>query len=166
MRLRTTITVFAAACAGTLVGVLLGSAGAVVAEDYDPAFPPVVTGCVIRFYPDGPAIHENGDHTCTGANSVSVEADGDLYVDMDWHGAVIALVVEEDESLVRRGILAGPSDGLSEVTIRFFDVESGESVRADDDRLACANCNIWFLAVNVGSVLGPQPAGTRQPRGY
>lgn len=110
----------------------------------------VVTGCVIRFEPSGPAIHANSTHACTGANSVSVEADGDLLIRSDPHGAVVSITAEEDETLARRGILAGPSGGIGTTVVRFYSTKTGAAVRADSTLLEGSYSNLWMTWVHTG----------------
>jgi hypothetical protein len=110
----------------------------------------VVTGCVIRFESGGPAIHANSTHRCTGANSVSVEADGDLLIRSDHHGAVISMTAEEDETLSQRGILAGPSGGTGTTIVRFYSTKTGAAVRADSAVLKGTYANLWMTWVHVG----------------
>lgn len=110
----------------------------------------VVTGCVIRFEPSGPAIHANSTHACTGANSVSVEADGDLLIRSDPHGAVVSITAEEDETLARRGILAGPSGGVGTTVVRFYSTRTGAAVRADSSVLEGSYSNLWMTWVHTG----------------
>lgn len=137
--------------AGLLSGVALLLAAPVQAtHDHDPAAPPTVTGCVIRFYSTGPAIHENSAHQCTGANAVAVNPAGDLLITSDWHGPVVSIAVSPDESLTRRGILAGASDGLGQTVIKFYDADTGQAVRADASALACQWCNLWVTWVHAG----------------
>lgn len=120
------------------------------ATDYDPALPPVVTGCVIRFYDTGPEIHANSAHVCTGANSVEMDERGDLLVRSDWHGAVISIDVDPDECLTRRHIDGGASNGLGQTRIEFY--RGTERLRLDDSRMWGASCNVWITWVHQGPV--------------
>ncbi|RZS39232.1 hypothetical protein EV193_104448 [Herbihabitans rhizosphaerae] len=136
-----------------LLGATVVGTGLYVSEstaEADGVAPPLVTGCAIRFEAAGPAIYQNSTHLCTGATSVAVEPDGDLVIRSGTRGPVISMTVEEDETLVRRGILAGPSGGGSETVVRFFSTRTGEPVRADADVLKGTYSNIWVTWVNAG----------------
>lgn len=140
---------------GVLVGVGVVAAGVVLAsgdgsEAQAAQAAPAVTGCAIRFGSGGPAIHENSTHTCTGATSVSVEGDGDLMIKSTPRGPIISMTVEEDETLARRGIIAGPSGGVSTTVVRFYSTKTGAALRADSSQLQGSNANIWVTWVNGG----------------
>lgn len=110
----------------------------------------VVTGCAIRFTSSGPAIHANATHICTGAKSVSVEADGDLLIKSTPRGPVVSITAEEDETLARRGFIAGPSGGVGTTVVRFTSTKTGVAVRADSPLLRGTYSNLWMTWVNAG----------------
>lgn len=111
---------------------------------------PVVTGCVIRFEATGPKIYANSTHLCTGARSVSVDGDGDLVITSAPHGPIISMTAEEDETLSRRGILAGPSGGVGRTVVRFYSTKTGAAVRADSPVLQGSYSNLWMTWINAG----------------
>lgn len=133
-----------------LAGASLWLLGTMQSVDYNPEQLPVVTGCVIRFYPTGPEIHENSAHKCTGANSVSVNNSGDLFIESDWHGAVLSIAVSPDESLIQRGIIAGASDGLGKTVIKFWSTKEEKHIRADSSVIVCKYCNLWITWIHEG----------------
>jgi len=142
------------AVVGLLVALVLGIVGTATANPgrrYNPDSPPIVTGCIIRFTSSGPVIHDNSWHHCTGADSVSVRSNGDLLLRHDRHGPIISVTVSPDESLSRRNIIAGASNGVNETVIRFQNARTGKAVRADSSRLVCTYCNIWVTWVHAGS---------------
>ncbi|MGQ0837414.1 hypothetical protein [Actinokineospora sp.] len=109
-----------------------------------------VTGCAIRFTADGPQIHENSTHACTGAKSVQVLANGDLEITQTRYAPIVSMTVEEDETLSTRGILAGPSGGAGRTVVRFFATRSEVPVRADSPALQGELSNIWVTSVQAG----------------
>lgn len=111
---------------------------------------PVVSGCAIRFTANGPAIHANSTHHCTGARALSVAANGDLVIESSQHGAIISVTAEEDETLSRKGIQAGASGGLGRTVVRFYSSRTGAAVRADDVALQDPYSNLWMTWVNAG----------------
>lgn len=130
--------------AGVLLGMILS---AKVADSETPPGTAVVTGCVIRFTSAGPVIHENASHANTGCDTVAVEADGDLAITQKIGGAVVTVFAEEDESLIRKDVNAGPSGGAGKLIVRF--AKAGAFVRADSDLLICDYCNLWVGFVQV-----------------
>jgi hypothetical protein len=108
-----------------------------------------VTGCVIRFTADGPAIHENSTHICNGASSVRVLSNGDLEISQTSGRPIVSLTVEEDETLATRGILAGGTGGIGTTTVRFFDTRTQTQLRADSPVLRGLYSNIWVTWVQA-----------------
>lgn len=110
-----------------------------------------VTGCVVRFTDAGPRILNDDKHICTGATGVSVDEHGNLVVNTTARGAVITATVEEDETLSRRGIIAGPSVAVGTTRIAFYSTKTNAAVRADSDVLKGDLSNIWLTWVNVAA---------------
>ena len=109
---------------------------------------PVVTGCAIRFTTNGPAIHTNSTHKCTGATSVSVASNGDLVITSAGRGPVISVTAEEDETLAKKGVLAGASGGISRTVVRFYSSRTGAFIPADSPTLQDPYANLWMTWVN------------------
>lgn len=122
------------------------------AAQQQPTTGPIVTGCVIRLYPTGPEIHDDAWHDCTGADEVTLDADGDLRILSSHSTAVISVTAAVDESLARRGILAGASGGVSWTEVRLYDVDTGQAVRADSAAATCTYCNLWMTWVHAAGV--------------
>ncbi len=133
-----------------LVGVATGFLfGGTASEATDTANAASVTGCAIRFTENGPAIHENATHSCTGAEPVRV-VNGDLEIKQKRGGPIVSVTVEEDETLSTRGIIGGPSGGTGTTIVRFFATRSNVPVDADSPALQGATSNIWLTWVHAG----------------
>lgn len=145
--------------AGTIlvlvVGLMvLGEVGArAQTTGYNPDQPPVVVGCIVRFYDTGPEIHENSAHACTWATSVEVDTHGDLLVRSPRFGRVISITVGSDECLAKRNIFGGASNGLGQTTIRFY--RDTEHVPVNGSLIAGNSCNVWLTAVYEGIIVTP-----------
>lgn len=109
----------------------------------------IVTGCVIRLYDTGPEIHEDAWHDCTGADQVSINASGDLLIESSHSTPVISVTAALDETLARRGILAGATQGVSTTVVKFFDTQSGQAVDADDPAVTGQWANVWMTWVHA-----------------
>lgn len=112
----------------------------------------VVTGCVIRLYSSGPAIHANGAHACTGAEGTPwIDDRGYLHVSQAVDAPVVSVVANPDETLVKRGIQAGVSGGVSESVIAMYDSRLGRELDladpADYKRAAGIYSNLWLTWV-------------------
>ena len=145
MRLGLATALWVTIAAFTLLA--LSEARGAAVTDHDPSRPPVMTGCVIRFYPTGPEIHENSAHACT-FNSVETDTAGDLLIRMDGHGRVMWVGVNSDECLAKRDIFGGGSNGLGRVTVRFY--RNGQHVRVDSSAIQGSSCNAWVGVMHEG----------------
>jgi len=108
--------------------------------------PIVVSGCAIRFASTGPYALDNSAHHNTGAQSLTVEADGDLYIVQKVQAPIVSMTAAQDETMARLGITAGASGGAGVTIVRFY--RNGAFVRADDPILQTPNLNLWMQWVN------------------
>ncbi|MBM7784730.1 hypothetical protein [Tenggerimyces flavus] len=108
-----------------------------------------VTGCAIRFTANGPVIHANATHKCTGATSLAVATNGDLVITSAPRGAVVSVTAEEDETLSKKGILAGASGGVGRTVVRFYSAKTGVQIPATDKILQDPLANLWMTWVNA-----------------
>lgn len=106
----------------------------------------VVSGCAIRFGPNGPYALNNSAHHNIGAQSLSVEADGDLRIVQKVQAPIVSMTAAQDETMARLGITAGASGGDEVTIIRFY--RNGAFVHADDPILQTPNLNLWMTWVN------------------
>src|SRR5690606_40420174 len=75
-----------------------GLVPAIAVAQVDPPAPtPIVTGCVIRLYDTGPEIHDDAWHDCTGADTVGLDAQGDLYITSSHATPVVSVTAAVDE---------------------------------------------------------------------
>lgn len=111
-----------------------------------PASTANVMGCVIRFGPSGPEVHVDRTHDCPRVTGVHVDADGRLVVHRHSGQAVQAAMVNPDETLSSRGIIAGASWARERTTIQFYDIGTGP-IRADDPHLQGPTANVWITWV-------------------
>lgn len=135
-----------AACAGATVANQYQT-GAVNANDT------IMSGCVVRFSDrDGsPSIHANGAHLCAGVKDVSITGSGRLRVTQTVQDAtqnpIIFAFIQTDETLSKRGIIAGASGGTGDTTYVFHDTRLGRkldlSKRSDRMRLQGEYSNAW-----------------------
>lgn len=140
-----------------------GLVPAIAVAQVDPPAPaptPIVTGCVIRLYDTGPEIHDDAWHDCTGADTVGLDAQGDLYITSSHATPVVSVTAAVDESLARRGILAGASGGVGWTEIRLYDADSGQAVAADSSAVTCSYCNIWVTWVHAPAPESEECTGT------
>lgn len=107
-----------------------------------------VTGCVIRFWASGPVVYTDGMHHCPFVTDVYVDSSGRLVVERDRGDAVQATMVNPDETLSSRGIIAGASWSQTRTTIRFYDTDTGP-IRADDPELRGPTANVWITWVTT-----------------
>ena len=113
----------------------------------------VTTGCVVRFYSSGPALHQNGAHACTAATGVWVRDNGVLVIDQTHTGPVVSVTAQADETLVARGVQAGVSGGVSDAHVTFYDSRLGRVLDLTDPgdyrRIAGAYSNLWFQVTQI-----------------
>lgn len=116
----------------------------------------LVSGCVVWFLPadDGlPSIHANPSHQCAGVESVEVNTHGELLIRQHLKGQahflpILSVQLTEDESLVERGVIAGPSGGTGTTRVRFYStlLDRKLDLQKSEDRevISCDTCNIWI----------------------
>lgn len=108
----------------------------------------VTTGCVIRFYSDGPALHQNPAHKCDGATGVWIHDNGSLVIDQTHDAPVVGVTAQSDETLGPRLIFPGVSGAVQDSHIIFTDVKLGRALDltnpADYQRLVGPYSNIWW----------------------
>src|SRR5690606_18363236 len=98
---------------------------------------------------DGPRILDDDKHQCTGATAVSVNDAGELVVKTTATGTIISSVVDEDETLSQRGIIAGASVAVGTTRVSFYSTHDGAPISADDPQLRGPNANSWLPWVNA-----------------
>lgn len=129
----------------------------------------MVSACTIRFNGRGyrPTVHANSAHLCTNVESVSINANGDLYIDFHRGSAVLTVQVDEDETLTSRGIFAGGSSGTNEVNVRFYDSRLRRTLNltrfADRKRIGGNASNIWLFVVQAAPPLTPSMTPSTTP---
>lgn len=145
------MTLAAALAGSVVVGAAAGASGvdALGGLIVQSANGPEVTvrGCPIRF--DGttgqPYIHTNNWHACPGVQRVYLE-NGNLVVEADFTGQIIAAVASPDETLASRGVTAGITGGGPKSTLWF--AINGTRVRLPDKRIYEGGwANVWVLMV-------------------
>lgn len=132
-----------------LTGVLAAGLGLSIAVVATPTPEQTETiGCVVRFYEDGPALHQNGSHPCLGATGVWVHQNGSLVVDHDRCAPVVSASVLADETLGPRGIYGGVSGGVCDSHIIFTNMRTGAKLDlnkpVDYAQLVGAYSNAWW----------------------
>src|SRR5690606_13502867 len=112
--------------------------------------PIATSGCVIRYDTKEtwgntkPRIHANATHTCVGVKRVYADySTGYTVVELETAGPVVSLVVDEDETLVKKGISCGGSGGMGTVKIACYD-RNGDQVKAHSAAMYHPLANIWF----------------------
>lgn len=141
--------VFALTIVAGVLAVALGASLAVAPSAAQTTTAEVrVTGCVVRLYDTGPEIHQDAWHDCTGADAVSINASGDLLIESSHSTPVISVTAALDETLARRGVLAGATQGVATTIVRFFDTGTGLAVDADDPAVTGAWSNVWMTWVH------------------
>lgn len=112
--------------------------------------PIATSGCVIRYDTKEtwgntkPRIHANATHTCVGVKRVYADySTGYTVVELETAGPVVSLVVDEDETLVKKGIACGGSGGMGTVKIACYD-RNGNQVKAHSAAMYHPLANIWF----------------------
>ncbi|MBD5831194.1 hypothetical protein [Janibacter melonis] len=110
----------------------------------------VVGGCVIRFNANGPWIHANPTHHCTGARRVGISADGrvELTFSDEQRASVITLTADPDETLISRGVVAGATASTRTLYVRLYDTAGNRALdlrrSADRIRVAGSMSNMWL----------------------
>lgn len=130
-----------------LIALRAGPATATGATKVAPQAHGTASGCVVRFYDEGPRIHVDATHSCPGVSDVGVSDQGDLLLRRADQSVIQGVTVSADETLARRGIIAGASWTRATTRISFFDAASGKPVRADDHLLRGPTANIWIIWV-------------------
>lgn len=124
-----------------------------------PDNPMSIRGCVVRFDTLSktgrtvvPRIHIGANHYCVGVTSVYADWSqgynrGSLVV-KNTNGAqgFVTLVVDEDETLTKKGINCGGSGGGVTTVIRCYD-RNGKFVPAWSKQLHGAGSNLWLMWV-------------------
>ncbi|HEX5542396.1 MAG TPA: hypothetical protein VFX60_12695 [Micromonospora sp.] len=140
---------FLAAAAVVGLAALVLPVGA-TAADPPPAPAYMVDGCIVRFPTAVPEILTTGGHVCSPrVTGVSVAANGDLLIHTLPVAGIVSATVEEDETLVMRGISAGPSVGFDVTVVRFYSNPLGRVVRADGTEVRGASSNVFVTWVSV-----------------
>lgn len=110
-------------------------------------------GCVVRFdklSSSGksvvPHIHANEGHYCVGFTRVEVDWESGNLVMIGSAGPVVVAFADEDETFSRRGIMCGPSGGLSRTDISCY--RDGRKIPAYSTQLYGRFANLWIGAAN------------------
>lgn len=104
-----------------------------------------ISSCVIRLYTSGPQMYENDGHACLGVTSVRINTAGNLEISRTSGGPIAYVSAAADETLARRGIIAGASGGLGTTVIVLYDTDTGRRVRPDSTAVASSQSNLWLL---------------------
>jgi hypothetical protein len=120
------------------------TAGVVLAP---PAGPDLLAyGCAVGLRSTGPVIIDDANHHCSpSVTGVSLAGNGDLVVTYDAVDEVVACVAEEDETLVDRDVVAGPSVGLTSAIVKF--AVAGTPVAADSATVTGTTSNIFLMCL-------------------
>ncbi|HEX5542459.1 MAG TPA: hypothetical protein VFX60_13010 [Micromonospora sp.] len=138
----------AAAVVGLAALALVLPVGA-TAADPPPVPAYMVDGCIVRFPTATPEILTTGGHVCSPrVTGVSVAANGDLLIHTLPVDGIVAATVEEDETLVMRGISAGPSVGFDVTVVRFYSNALARTVRADGPEVRGSSSNVFVTWVS------------------
>lgn len=142
---------------GAALGLILGGATVAATTDSHASWAQdsevITTGGVVRFYSDGPAVHENAQHAASGIRSVHISDRGHLVITQTYALPVVTVIAQSDETLVKRGISAGISGGVSDSHVAFYDSRLGRELDltdpADYRRVVGPYANLWFSVTQV-----------------
>lgn len=136
-----------------LVAALTGCSSPVRTVPVAAAPSSVTDACTIRLPASGPVLLTDTYHVCsTQFTGVHVDADGKLVVESAVQaGRIMACIAGSDETLAKRGVIAGASvgPGLSPINIDF--AKNGVPVRADSATVTGASANVWLICVTESS---------------
>lgn len=110
----------------------------------------VVDACTVRLPASGPVLLTDTYHVCsTQFTGVHVDAaTGVLVVESAVPaGRIMACIAGSDETLAKRGVIAGASvgPGLNPINIDFS--KNGTPVRADSVHVTGSSANVWLICV-------------------
>jgi len=104
----------------------------------------VTRGCVIRF-DGGPHIYDITNHACNAVQSVSVNSDGDLVLNLVGLPAgskILTMYAEEDEILSGK-VQCGPSGGVGTTLVRCYS-RAGNHVTVTGPTMNQPFANLWM----------------------
>lgn len=105
-------------------------------------------GCVVRLLSTGPVLLNDANHHCSPRfTSATVDAQGQLIISYPEVSQVVTCVVEEDETLVDRNVMAGASVGKTYTVVKF--ATAGTVVSALSSTVTGSSSNIFLLCLSV-----------------
>lgn len=119
----------------------------------------VITGGILRIYPDGVEIHTNNSHGNTGIRGFGEDADGKNIWDESGRlivkhvaagGVIVYIGASPDETLVKNGITAGCSGGVGTTIVQFAQYGQPLDMRLPEDyaKVAGNYSNLWITWVH------------------
>jgi hypothetical protein len=108
----------------------------------------VTYGCVVGLRSTGPVVVDDANHHCSpNVTGVGVAGNGDLVINYEAVAEVVACVVEEDETLVDRDVVAGASVGLSQAFVKF--AVAGTPVSVLSATVTGSTSNVFLVCLSV-----------------